>query len=160
MLPNFENIFPDFSLNSKVWIYLSNRKFDSTESDYIQTILNQFTQNDWKTHGKALRASGQLLFNQLIVLIVDEDVNNASGCSIDSSVHMIKKLGSELNVDFFNRLYLLVLRDDQIRYVHINDLKNYKEWKLVNPMMSNLSELRNQFILDVEKSVLFENNVS
>ncbi len=160
MLPNFENIFSDFSLNSKVWIYLSNRKFDSTESDYIQTILNQFTQNDWKTHGKALRASGQLLLNQLIVLIVDEDLNNASGCSIDSSVHMIKKLGSELNVDFFNRLYLLVLRDDQIRYVHINDLKNYKGWKLVNPMISNLSELQNQFILDVEKSVLFENNVA
>jgi hypothetical protein len=160
MLPNFENIFTDFSLTSKVWIYLSNRKFDETESDFIQHSLNQFTKNEWKTHGKSLHASGQLLFNQLIVMIVDEDVNSASGCSIDSSVHMIKKLGSELNVDFFNRLYVLVLRDDQIRYVHISDLKNYKGWKLVNPMISNLSELQNQFILDVEKSVLFENNVA
>jgi hypothetical protein len=156
MLPNFENIFTNFSLTSKVWIYLSNRKFDDTESDFIQHSLNQFTKNEWKTHGKSLHASGQLLFNQLIVMIVDEDVNSASGCSIDSSVHMIKKLGSELKVDFFNRLYVLVIRDNQISYVHINDLNNYKGWKLVNPIIKNLSEYKNQFIIDVENFPLFQ----
>jgi len=156
MLPNFENIFTNFSLTSKVWIYLSNRKFDDTESDFIQHSLNQFTKNEWKTHGKSLHASGQLLFNQLIVMIVDEDVNSASGCSIDSSVHMIKKLGSELKVDFFNRLYVLVIRDNQISYVHINDLNNYKGWKLVNPIIKNLSEFKNQFIIDVENFPLFQ----
>jgi hypothetical protein len=155
MLPNFDNLFLDFSLESKVWLYLSDRKFDETESDFIQHSLNQFTKNDWKTHGKSLHASGQLLFNQLIVMIVDEDVNSASGCSIDSSVHMIKKLGSELKADFFNRLFILVLNDEKIHRVHISELKSYEKWKMVNPLISSLFDLRNNLILNVENSVLF-----
>jgi len=137
MLPNFDNLFLDFSLESKVWLYLSDRKFDETESDFIQHSLNRFTKNDWKTHGKSLHASGQLLFNQLIVMIVDEDVNSASGCSIDSSVHMIKKLGSELKADFFNRLFILVLNDEKIHRVHISELKSYEKWKMEDSILLN-----------------------
>jgi len=154
MLPNFDNLFLDFSLESKVWLYLSDRKFDETESDFIQHSLNRFTKNDWKTHGKSLHASGQLLFNQLIVMIVDEDVNSASGCSIDSSVHMIKKLGSELKADFFNRLFILVLNDEKIHRVHISELKSYEKWKMVNPLTSSLFDFRNNLILKVEDSIL------
>jgi len=155
MLPNFNQLFPQLPDTSRVWMYVSDRLFDATESNYIQDALSDFTQNKWATHGTKLMASGSVLMNQLVVLAVDEEVMNASGCSIDSSVRLMKQLGSELQVDFFNRLFVLVSNETEIKRVHIQDLNQYADWKLLNPMVSSLEEVRNRFLIDVKESNLF-----
>jgi hypothetical protein len=100
-------------------------------------------------------ASGSVLMNQLVVLAVDQDVMNASGCSIDSSVRLMKQLGTELKVDFFNRLFVLISKESEIKRVHFQDLNQYADWKLLNPMVSSLEEVRNRFLIDVKESNLF-----
>ncbi len=42
----------------------------------------------------------------------DETQAEASGCSIDGSVHFVKELGAEIGVDFFNRMRFSY-RDDR-----------------------------------------------
>jgi hypothetical protein len=155
MLPNFNQLFPQLPDTSRVWLYVSDRPFDATESNYIQDALSDFTQNKWTTHGTKLMASGSVLMNQLVVLAVDEEVMNASGCSIDSSVRLMKQLGTELKVDFFNRLFVLISKESEIKRVHFQDLHQYADWKLLNPMVSSLEEVRNRFLIDVKESNLF-----
>lgn len=155
MLPNFSNLISELPSTSRVWLYLADRSFDGTESDFIQQTISDFTKKKWATHGTKLMASGTLLFNQLVVLAVDEEVMNASGCSIDSSVRMIKQLGSELKTDFFNRLFVLVFNEKEMKRVHFQELNHYADWKLLNPMVSSLQEVRNQFLIDVKESNLF-----
>jgi hypothetical protein len=155
MLPNFNQLFPQLPDTSRVWLYVSDRSFDATESNYIQDALSDFTQNKWATHGTKLMASGSVLMNQLVVLAVDEEVMNASGCSIDSSVRLMKQLGTELKVDFFNRLFVLISKESEIKRVHFQDLHQYADWKLLNPMVSSLEEVRNRFLIDVKESNLF-----
>ena len=155
MLPNFNQLLPQLPDTSRVWLYVSDRPFDATESNYIQDALSDFTQNKWATHGTKLMASGSVLMNQLVVLAVDEEVMNASGCSIDSSVRLMKQLGTELKVDFFNRLFVLISKESEIKRVHFQELQQYSDWKLLNPMVSSLEEVRNRFLIDVKESNLF-----
>ena len=155
MLPNFNQLFPQLPDTSRVWLYVSDRPFDATESNYIQDALSDFTQNKWATHGTKLMASGSVLMNQLVVLAVDEEVMNASGCSIDSSVRLMKQIGTELKVDFFNRLFVLISKESEIKRVHFQELQQYSDWKLLNPMVSSLEEVRNRFLIDVKESNLF-----
>lgn len=76
----FENL-PD---ESKIWIYQSNRKFSDEEMAEIETDLKAFVEN-WAAHGTSLEASYQLKYNRFIILAVNQEVQNATGCSIDSS---------------------------------------------------------------------------
>jgi hypothetical protein len=43
----------------------------------------------WAAHGTSLVSSYQLKYNRFIILAVDQDVQSATGCSIDASVEFI-----------------------------------------------------------------------
>ena len=95
---------------SRVWTYLCSRILNDQEANLIEGQIKKFTRS-WKAHQKPLSANGQLLYNQYIVLAVDESVEPISGCSIDSSVHLVKTIENHFEVDFFNRLNVLVLKN-------------------------------------------------
>jgi len=154
MLQNFKQVVENFSPTSRVWYYLSDRPFDSTESDHIQTKINEFVTVNWKSHGAKLNATGILLHNQLIVLSVDDSSLGASGCSIDSSVKFIKELGTELKVDFFNRMYVLISNGEETQRVHISDLSNYKNWNLLNPIVTTVQDVKDKGCIPVSESEL------
>jgi hypothetical protein len=155
MLQNFNHIFPELPGYSRVWIYSSDRELDSTEGVYINEKIHDFI-DGWAAHGKGLLATGQLLFDRFIVLAVDEQQVRASGCSIDSSVHFIKKLGTELNVDFFNRLKLYIVKDEKIKHIHISDLSLYPNDLVFDPMIADLNDFRNNWLIPVKDSILFK----
>lgn len=154
MLQNYKEIFQDFNSSSRVWVYASNRALDSTESTFVQDEINEFVKQ-WATHGKELVAKGAVLFDRFIILAVDEQKVGASGCSIDSSVHFVKALGKELDVNFFDRLNLYITKDQEIKRIHISDMANFADWKLFDPMIANIEQLLNSWIVPVKESVLF-----
>jgi hypothetical protein len=82
----FENL-PE---ESKIWVYQSNRKFSDTEFSEIESALQAFLENG--QHGTSLVSSYQLKYNRFIILAVDQDVQSATGCSIDASVEFIQSL--------------------------------------------------------------------
>lgn len=154
MLQNFKQLVENFSPSSRVWYYLADRTFDSTESDYILSKIDDFVNVHWKSHGAKLDATGILLHNQLIALTVDDNSLGASGCSIDSSVKFIKELGAELKVDFFNRMYVLISNEEEIQRVHISDLSNYKNWNLLNPIVTTTKDIYEKGVISVSESEL------
>ena len=64
-----------------------------------------------------------LRFDQFVILAADEDANAASGCSIDDSVRTLKRLGSELAIDFFDRTLVAFKKDEHVFTISASDLK-------------------------------------
>jgi hypothetical protein len=96
----FVHLLPaDFSPNSRVWIYQSNRLFSLSEALDIEVAINEFCE-EWTSHGAEVNAFGNLFFGQFVVLMTDETAVGVSGCSTDSSVRFIKELGNRYHVDF------------------------------------------------------------
>jgi hypothetical protein len=107
--------------DARIWIYQSNRKFSSGEIDIISKDLLTFTEQ-WEVHGKPMKTSFKLCFDQFIILAADEGYNGASGCSIDSSVRVLKNLGSLLNIDLFDR-NAVAFKNDDITLIALSKLK-------------------------------------
>ena len=93
----------NFSEDSRVWVYISNRRLTTNESVEVQQQLDAFCKQ-WTAHNQALLAAAEVFEQQFIILMVDETQAGASGCSIDKSVHFLENLGETLNVDFFERM--------------------------------------------------------
>lgn len=98
MLVAFDQL-PD---TSRLWVYQSNRAFTPGEEEMISSTLKSFC-NRWEAHGNPLASSFKIEYHQFIVLAVDENVNEASGCSIDSSVRVLKDIQSQNTFDLLNR---------------------------------------------------------
>lgn len=101
----------DISINSRVWIYQSDRAFKLEEENRILEMLNNFT-SQWQAHGHALAAKGEIRHHLFIILSVDEQVAGATGCSIDKSVNLIKEIEKEFNLDLFDR-FRIAYRDGE-----------------------------------------------
>ncbi|TVQ44977.1 MAG: hypothetical protein EA362_09410 [Saprospirales bacterium] len=101
----------DFSVESPLWIYAADRAFSDTESPQIKMAIKQFT-NSWLSHGQKVNPYGDLLFNRFIVLSADSNFTIPSGCSIDSSVHFVKEIEKQFEVDLFNRMNVYRITDD------------------------------------------------
>lgn len=93
----------------RIWIYQANRFFTAPEREEALQILEEFVL-DWTAHGNRLAGSAEILHNLFIVLQVDESVANVTGCSIDKSVHLLKRIEHTLNIGLFDRL-LMAYRD-------------------------------------------------
>jgi len=143
MQPNFKDLFPELPLDSRVWIYSSNRELTQEESEKIQINLSDFIKK-WSTHGLAISADSAVLLNRFLVIAADENRLSASGCSIDSSVRFIKQLGQEFKVDFFDRLKVYVLRDSEIIRISYHDLQ-YDSGAYFDPLVNKLEVLRNNW---------------
>ncbi|HBK83263.1 MAG TPA: ABC transporter ATPase, partial [Flavobacterium sp.] len=81
--------FKDLPPHSKVWIYQANRKLTDAEVDEISNATQLFIEQ-WAAHGTSLEASYLIKYNRFIILAVNQDIQKATGCSIDSSVQFIQ----------------------------------------------------------------------
>lgn len=150
--------FESLPENARVWVYQSNREFTSDEFERIQEKLKTFV-NSWQRHGENLSASFTIKYNQFIVLAVDENVNGVSGCSIDSSVRIIKLIEDEFNVDLMNKLNIAFRVGENINTVSMVDFQNYlkagkinSETIVFNNMVQSVSELEQNWEVPVHKS--------
>jgi hypothetical protein len=136
----FKSLFPELPDSSRIWLHLANRKLEASEEQFLKEELTVFL-DSWSAHGKRLQCNATLLFSQYLIFSVDENIESASGCSIDSSVHFAKRMGSELGVDFFTRLEVLVIEENETRLLSYFDAVAQKVL-FINPQITLLSELR------------------
>ena len=67
-----------------------------------------------------------------MILCVNEDTTLPSGCSIDSSSHVIKTIGSQLHIDFFGRAEVPFLEGNDIRIYPLSGLKKLFQEGVLN----------------------------
>tara|TARA_B100001029_G_C15053241_1_gene452368 strand:- start:757 stop:1257 length:501 start_codon:yes stop_codon:yes gene_type:complete len=100
------NMYVSFNLlppNAKVWIYQSDSNLSSKDVELIEKEVKFFL-NNWSSHNKEIESSFEIRYNRFLIIGLNENINLASGCSIDKSVNFIKNLQSILKVNFLNRL--------------------------------------------------------
>ena len=136
----FKSLFPELPDSSRIWLHLANRKLVASEEQFLKEQLTVFL-DSWSAHGKRLQCNATLLFSQYLIFSVDENIESASGCSIDSSVHFAKRMGSELGIDFFTRLEVLVIEGNDTRLLSYFDAVAQKV-PFINPQITQLYELR------------------
>ena len=123
----FENM-PD---DAKIWIYQSNRKFSEEEVVQIEQKLMDFT-NDWTAHGNPLQASFLTKYQRFIMLAVDPTGQEATGCSIDSSVRFIQDLEQTYQVELLDKMNVTYKTGDFIAFKSLIDFKKMAKDKAVN----------------------------
>ena len=128
MFVPFENLPED----SKIWIYQSNRKFSDDEMTEIENDLKAFIEN-WSAHGTGLEASYLLKYNRFIILAVNQEVQQATGCSIDSSVAFIQKLEQKYQVDLLDKMNVTFKNGEHIAHKSLIDFKKMAKAKSVSP---------------------------
>ncbi|WP_127844961.1 ABC transporter ATPase [Psychroflexus aestuariivivens] len=124
--------FKDLPDDSRVWIYQANRGFNEDEIAEISQKLNSFLQ-EWTVHGKMLKAGFEIKYNRFIVIGLDESQANASGCSIDASVHFIQQLEKEYDVDLLDKMNVSFKSGEFVAYKTLLDFKKMVKTKAVSP---------------------------
>ncbi|WDO12166.1 ABC transporter ATPase [Flavobacterium sp. WW92] len=123
----FENL-PD---ESRIWIYQSNRKFSDDEMAEIESDVKAFVES-WAAHGTGLEASYQLRYNRFIILAVNQEVQSATGCSIDSSVQFIQELEKKYNVDLLDKMNVTFKLGEHIAHKPLVEFKKMAKEKAVS----------------------------
>jgi len=128
-------MFVDFNTlpsTARVWIYQAHRTLARHEVEQIDEKLKHFISN-WKRHGDDLKASFQIKYNQFIILAVDEAYTATSGCSIDASVHLLRTLEKEFDIDLFNKMNVSFKNGENINTISLKEFKEYaKQKKITN----------------------------
>lgn len=116
--------FNEMPGHSRIWIYPASRTLTAEEITEAGKHLKDFC-DSWKAHGKTLSTSFTIAYNRFIILAADEQEAAASGCSIDSSVHVIQSLANLLQVNLFDRSHIPFLRDGEIVNYPLGELKAF-----------------------------------
>ena len=154
-------MFIDFKLlpdTSRVWIYQADREFTELEAEQISEKLYAFVTH-WKRHGDDLKASFKIEYNQFIILAVDENYNDVSGCSIDASVHIIKELQNEFEIDLLNKMIVSFKDGANINTVSLKDFKEYAKLQKIkadtvvfNNMIASKADFESAWEVEASKS--------
>lgn len=123
----FENL-PE---ESRIWIYQSSRKFSEDEIADIEKDLVEFITN-WNAHGTSLEASFQIKYNRFIILAINQEVQPATGCSIDSSVGFIQKLEEKYSVDLLDKMNVAFKQGEFVTYKTLLEFKKLAKDKSVS----------------------------
>jgi hypothetical protein len=116
-----EHLPEDFADTSRVWIYQSDRIFFMQEALEIEPMLANFVK-EWKSHGTPVKGYANLFFGRFIILMADENATGVSGCSTDSSVHLIKDIENKFSVNMFNRTMLSFYIKDKVEQLPLSQL--------------------------------------
>ena len=155
-----EQLPENFSTNSRVWVYQCSRLFFLSEALQIEEILEQFVTN-WKSHGATVKGYANLFFGQFIILMADETAAGVSGCSTDSSVHIIKEIEKKFKVALFDRQTLAFIIKDKVQLLPLSQLTYAIENKFIdtdtiyfNNTLSTKKELIENWLVAVKDSWL------
>ena len=158
---NYIELLPEnFSDQSRVWIYQSNRLFTLSEALQLEDMIDVFIKN-WNSHGTPVKGFCNLLFGQFIVLIADEQNATVSGCSTDSSVRFIKVIEEAFKVSMFDRTQLAFIIKEKIELLPLSQISYALEHQFIGAetlffdhSVSNKKELTERWIVPLSNSWL------
>ena len=127
MIVPFENL----PAESRVWIYQSNRPFREAEIKPLKNDLSKFISN-WTAHNQHLEAGFELPYNRFIVIGLNQEKTQASGCSIDASVRFIQELEQKLDLILLDKMNVTFKQGDFLAYKSLEDFKKMAKEKAIN----------------------------
>lgn len=109
--------------HSRVWIYQAGRKLSDVEQDMILTKGKDFT-TTWAAHGNDLMAELFVFLDHFIIIMLDEQAEAASGCSIDKSMKFVLEIQKNCDINFTNRMISAIWKDSSVQLFTYEEIKN------------------------------------
>jgi hypothetical protein len=144
--------------DSHIWIYQSDRELIPEEEFKISEHAKSFIES-WTAHQKDLRGSFEIRHHLFLILIVDENHESPSGCSIDKSLHFIQSLEKELNISFLNRQIFAIWENETVKLIgrkkfeemlHTNEIT--EETIVFNNLITTKGELEDSWQVPLKMS--------
>jgi chemotaxis regulatin CheY-phosphate phosphatase CheZ len=107
---------------SRVWVYQSNRIFTDSEVLELEEKLFNFKSN-WEAHGTKLSSAIELYYKQFVVIFVDESFQEATGCSIDKSVSLMKSIERKFGVDVLDKMNLTYKDGKEVKNIKMAEFQ-------------------------------------
>lgn len=140
-----------FSQDSRVWVYQSDKQLNDADVIKLQIMLDNFT-TGWAAHNHQLKAKAEIRYKRFIILIVDESQAGASGCSIDKSVRFLKDIEQQFGINLFDRFNLAYRSGERILSVPRHTFEKLISNQTIdantivfNNMVQNLTELETKW---------------
>ena len=134
--------------SSRIWIFQSDLKIEDNKIESIKNELEKFL-IQWSSHGKELECSYEIKHNLFITIAVDSNVNNATGCSVDTLTNFILKIQEDNNINFFNRLSIAYNIENEIKLNNLSDIKEMiidKKFALETIVYNNLVKTKKEYL--------------
>jgi hypothetical protein len=93
--------FSEFDNDCRVWCYAFVESLSPQQVVVVEKALDDFL-SEWKSHGTVMKGCYQLFENRFAVILLEQD-QDISGCSIDSSVAVFKTLKYNHGLDALER---------------------------------------------------------
>ncbi len=152
--------FDDMPTQARAWVYQTNRSLTEVEELEMSGNLEKFMLQ-WAAHNQPLKASFKFIHHHFLVILVDESFNQASGCTIDASVHLVNQLEQNFGVDFFDRMKVAFFDGENVFLESISNLKaSIAEGKVTeqtftfNNLVKDKEELQSQWMVPAAQSWL------
>ncbi len=117
------HIYEKMPHNSRVWVYASNQTLTNIQKETINQQIPAFLAQ-WTAHKQELYASYHIFYDRFLVLAIDEQLQGASGCSIDASVRFVQELGKNIGVDFMCRDVFFKENNETLKQISPLKIKN------------------------------------
>ncbi|OZV68633.1 ABC transporter ATPase [Winogradskyella aurantia] len=143
---------------SRVWIYQCNRSFSDDEIIEIRKRLDDFIE-DWTAHGKGLESGYNIVYKRFIVIGLNQNLNMATGCSIDASVRFIQELEKDYDVDLMDKMNVSFKQGEYVAYKPLKDFRKMAKDKAVskntivfNNLVTNIAEFKENWEVPASES--------
>ena len=127
MLVDF-NTLPD---TARIWIYQANRSFTDVELEEISNELDTFLEK-WTAHGQGLKSGYEIRYKRFLIIALDQNMQSATGCSIDASVHFIQALEKKYNVELLDKMNVSYKQGEYVAYKTLLEFKAMAKQKAVS----------------------------
>lgn len=132
---------------NRVWTYIISKPLSKEELNSLSDSGKNFVLG-WTAHEQQLTASFEIFGERIIIVKVNENITEASGCSIDKLTRFIKETEKQFSVELLNRLLVAYNTNSGIEIVHAAKIKDLLDQNKIsettivyNTSVSNQNEL-------------------
>lgn len=144
--------------NAKVWVFPSNRKFYTSETEEIENKIKNFIES-WKADDENFKASFQFLHNRFIILLADCENTTLTNKDIDASVSFILSLQTAYNVVLLDKMNVCFKQGRFVQYKELKDFKKLLKNKAItgktiifDNLIHNKYDFENYWEIPIEES--------
>jgi len=146
----------------RLWVYRSVSKLTPKQEDHILQLGTDFI-NQWAAHGSKLDSSFKILNHHFLVFFVNEASASASGCSIDSSVALVREIEAKFDLGLLDRMQVPFFENDEVVMRQFTDLKElYAQGvitdatKVFNLLLEDGNSFEDQWLVAFSESPYFK----
>lgn len=144
--------------HARVWAFQSSKPLTGEMRAEIDGQLTEFL-SSWAAHGLSLMTAYEIRFDRFIIIAVDEEVAQATGCSIDGMMRTVQGIDSQYELDLLNRMKVAYRKGEDIVECDVNEFASMlangeatSSTPVFNNVVQSVAELNEAWETTVDKS--------